>query len=126
MLGGIVAGLGVIGQSLPVFLIGSMLLGAARVSSDQVRYAAADIFTLRRRARAVSLIVFAGTIGAVLGPALTPIADRAAQAIGLGKLVGPWLISGVLFVIPLIVINIFLRPDPREVAQQLSAANVVG
>lgn len=123
MLGGIVAGLGVIGQSLSVFLIGSMLLGAARVSSDQARYAAADVSTLRNRARAVSLIVFAGTIGAVFGPALVPIADRAAQAIGLGQLVGPWLISGALFVIPLIVINIFLRPDPRDVAHQLSTAN---
>jgi MFS family permease len=120
ILGGIVAGIGVIAQSLLVFLIGMMLLGAARAASDQSRYAAADVSTFQRRARNVSLIVFAGTIGAVFGPALAPIADRAAQSIGLPLYAGPWFISALLFIAPLIVINLLLRPDPRDIGKQLA------
>jgi MFS family permease len=98
------------------------LLGAARSTSDQTRYAAADVSPAHLRARAVSTIVFAGTIGAVFGPLITPIAGHLSESVGYDKLVGPWFINAALFVITLIVINVFLRPDPKEIAKQISAA----
>lgn len=119
ILGGLVAGVGVIGSAMPVFLFGMLLLGAARAASDQARYANADVYPTHLRARAVSTIVFAGTIGAILGPILSPIAGRAAESLGYDELVGPWFITAGLMVIALIFINLLLHPDPREVARTL-------
>jgi MFS family permease len=74
IVGGVIAGLGVIASALPLFLLGMLLLGVARATSDQSRYAAADVSPAVQRSRAVSTIVFAGTLGAIFGPAITPIA----------------------------------------------------
>jgi MFS family permease len=119
--GGLIAGLAVIANNFTVFLGGMLLLGAARAISDQSRYAAADVSPAPMRSRAVSTIVFAGTIGAVLGPALTPIAGRLAESLGIDQLAGPWFVTAVLMVITLLFVFIFLRPDPREVARQMNA-----
>ncbi len=118
--GGLVAGVAVIASSFPLFLIGMLLLGAARAVSDQSRYAAADVSPAHLRSRAVSTIVFAGTIGAVLGPAITPIAGRLSTSLGFDKLVGPWFVTAIALAITLIFLFIFLRPDPRDIAQQNS------
>ena len=74
--GGLIAGMAVIAGNFTLLLGGMLLLGAARATSDQSRYAAADVSPAPMRSRAVSTIVFAGTIGAVLGPAITPVAGR--------------------------------------------------
>jgi MFS family permease len=120
VIGGLVAGIAIIALSFPLFLIGMLLLGAARAVSDQSRYAAADVSPAHVRSRAVSTIVFAGTIGAVLGPAITPIAGRLSVALGFDKLVGPWFITALALAVTLIFIFVFLRPDPRDIAQQIS------
>lgn len=122
VLGGVIAGLGVVAPSFPLFLVGMLLLGAARATSDQARYAAADVSSATRRSRAVSTIVFAGTIGAIFGPAITPMAGRLSTSLGFDQLVGPWFVSAALMVVPLLFVFIFLRPDPRDVARRLNAA----
>ena len=122
ILGGVVAGLGVIASAFPLFLIGMMLLGAARATSDQARYAAADVSPAAQRSRAVSTIVFAGTLGAIFGPAITPLAGRLSTSLGFDQLVGPWFVSAALMAVPLLFVFIFLRPDPRDVARRLHAA----
>ncbi|HLF27819.1 MAG TPA: MFS transporter [Anaerolineae bacterium] len=119
IVGGLIAGIGVIAQSLLVFLIGMVFLGASRAVSDQARYAAADVMPIHLRARAVSLIVFAGTIGAVLGPILSPIAGRAAISLGYAELVGPWFVTTGLMIVTLIFVALLLRPDPRDIARAL-------
>jgi MFS family permease len=98
-----------------------LLLGAARATSDQSRYAAADVSPAPLRARAVSIIVFAGTIGAVLGPALTPLAGDWAAALGFDQLAGPWFANALIMAITLVFVFICLRPDPRDVARQMNA-----
>ncbi|MBI5564770.1 MAG: MFS transporter [Chloroflexi bacterium] len=122
IVGGLLAGAALMAQSFPLFLVSMVLLGAARAASDQARYAAADVSPAHLRARAVSMIVFAGTIGAVFGPLITPIAGRLSESLGYDKLVGPWFINAALFVITLIFINFFLRPDPKEIATRISTA----
>ncbi|HZY41614.1 MAG TPA: MFS transporter, partial [Anaerolineae bacterium] len=122
IVGGLLAGVAMMAQSFPLFLVSMVLLGAAWSTSDQARYAAADVSPAHLRARAVSTIVFAGIIGAVFGPLITPIAGRLSQSLGYDKLVGPWFINAALFVITLIFINVFLRPDPKEIAKQISTA----
>jgi MFS family permease len=120
--GGLVAGAAVIANNFTLFLGGMVLLGAARGASDQSRYAAADVSPAPLRSRAVSIIVFAGTIGAVLGPAITPIAGQWAESLGFDQLAGPWFANALIMTITLLFVFIFLRPDPRDVARQMNAA----
>lgn len=122
--GGLLAGVAVIAGNFTLFLGGMFLLGAARATSDQSRYAAADVSPAPLRSRAVSIIVFAGTIGAVLGPALTPLAGQWAGSLGFDQLVGPWFANALLMTITLLFVFIFLRPDPRDVARRMNAAEV--
>lgn len=117
--GGLLAGIGVIDRSLVIFLIGMILLGAARAISDLSRYAAADVYTARMRGRAVSTIVFAGTIGAILGPILAPVAGQIAESLGYSELAGPWFATAAIFVFALVFINVFLHPDPRDIARAM-------
>ena len=122
IVGGIIAGSAVIANSFAMFLGGMFLLGAARATSDQSRYAAADVSPAPMRSRAVSIIVFAGTIGAVLGPAITPIAGQLAESLGFDQLAGPWFINAVVMMITLVFVFVFLRPDPRDVARRMNRA----
>ncbi|NTU63745.1 MAG: MFS transporter, partial [Chloroflexi bacterium] len=122
IVGGIIAGSAVIVGNFMLFLGGMFLLGAARATADQSRYAAADVSPAPMRSRAVSIIVFAGTIGAVLGPAITPIAGQLAESLGFDQLAGPWFINALIMLITLVFVFIFLRPDPRDVARHMNAA----
>ena len=117
--GGLIAGIGVIDGSLLIFLFGMIVLGAAQAISDLSRYAAADVYTAEMRGRAVSTIVFAGTIGAILGPILAPITGQIAESLGYSELAGPWFATAAIFVFALVFINIFLRPDPRDIARAI-------
>ena len=75
---------------------------AARVddrgANNQSRYAATDLARPEKRARALSLVVWATTIGAVAGPNLTGVAGRAGRALGVPALTGPFLfgLAGML------------------------------
>jgi len=122
IVGGLIAGSGVIARLLPVFLLGMIFLGAARAVSDQARYANADVYPAKLRARAVSTIVFAGTIGAVLGPALSPVAGRMAVSLGYDELAGPWFATTALMIVTLVFINLLLHPDPRDLAHALQSS----
>ena len=124
--GGLVAGMAVIAGNFTLFLGSMFLLGAARATSDQSRYAAADVSPAPMRSRAVSIIVFAGTIGAVLGPALTPLAGRWAESLGFDQLAGPWFVTAAVMTITLLFVFIFLRPDPRDVARRMNAEVIEG
>ncbi len=56
--------------SFPLFLLGALINGFGRGAGEQSRYAAADIAPPDRSANAIGTIVFAGTIGALIGPLL--------------------------------------------------------
>ena len=67
VIGAAISALSIFNNNFIGFIFGAMLLGMARASGDQSRYVAAEVYPLARRARIIGLIVFAGTIGAVLG-----------------------------------------------------------
>src|SRR5215211_6490593 len=70
MAGMVIGGGAIVIHSFVLFLLGLLLIGAARGAVDQSRYAAADAQLPDRRGQAISTVVFAGTIGAVAGPKL--------------------------------------------------------
>jgi len=105
-------------RSFPLLLVASIALGGATASNGQSRYAAADLSEPSRRGRDISVVVWATTIGSVLGPNLVVPGEPLADALGLPRLTGPFLFSLVALVIAVIVTLARLRPDPLVEARR--------
>lgn len=96
-LGAVVVLVGVALQFLPLFMLGMMMCGSATASGLQARYAAVDLADPAAAGRAMSLVVWATTVGSVLGPSFTAPGAHLGQALGMNGLAGPYLISMVAF-----------------------------
>lgn len=97
----------------PALLIGGMLLfGAGTAVGLQSRFAATDLARPARRGRTLSLVVWSGTFGSVLGPNLGVPGEVVARWFGLPPLAGAFVISVLMVAIAAILIMILLRPDP--------------
>lgn len=119
--GALVAVSSVINVWLPVFLLGMLMIGFARGVLDMGRYAAAEANPPHKRARAISLVVLGGTVGSIGGPALLKWTGLMAERAGLPTLSGSWLAAAGFLALSLLLINLFLRPDPHVIARQLAA-----
>ena len=103
--------------SIPLLFVGFFLLGGASTANLQARYAAVDLAPATLRGRHLSLIVWATTLGAVVGPTLAPLAGASLGRYGVPTLAGPFLFSAVLFGLAALLLVLFLRPDPAMVAR---------
>lgn len=110
--GALVVIVGAVHRNLPLILIGCLMVGVASASGYQARYAATDLAHDDHRARALALVVWAGTIGAVLGPNLLDASGALGLAMGLPLLAGPYVVCLVALGLASLVLFIFLRPDP--------------
>ncbi len=111
----------IISESWLLFLLGALFLGMARSAGDQSRYVGAEVFTLSRRAKVIGLIVSAGTMGAIFGPLLVPVSTTWAARLSLPESTGPFIASGILMVYATGAVLFFLRPDPRELGEEIAA-----
>ena len=107
-------------SSLPLLLAGLFLFGAATSSGLQARYAAADLAEPEHRGRALSLVVWATTIGSVLGPNLAEPGDVLGRALGLPDLGGAFVLSIAAFAVVAVGVLVLLRPDPLLLARRLA------
>jgi MFS family permease len=95
------------------------MVGAASASGYQARFAATDLAEPEHRSRQLSFVVWGSTIGAVTGPNLMGPSGALAKAIGLPKLVGPYLLAMITLSCGVLVIRFFLKPDPYLTAAHL-------
>jgi MFS family permease len=108
----------------PLLLFGGMLLfGGGTAANLQARYAAVDLARPDRRGRQLSLVVWATTIGAVAGPNVAPLADRAVHRYGLAEYSGPFAFSALAFLVAGAAILALMRPDPLLTARRLAATS---
>jgi MFS family permease len=105
-------------RSFPLMLIGATLLGSTTAANNQARYAATDLAKPDKRARALSFVVWATTIGAVAGPNLTGLAGRGGHALGLPTLTGPFLFGMLGMLAAAAFLTLLMRPDPLLVARE--------
>ncbi len=94
---------------VPVVFLGLAAFGAGTAAGLQARFAATEVAAPGFEARSMSLVLWATTIGSVAGPLLSSTGDRFGQAIGLPALVGPFVLSGVVFAIATFVAAAVLR-----------------
>jgi MFS family permease len=103
--------------SIPLLFVGFFLFGGATTAGLQARYAAVDLAPAELRGRHLSLIVWATTLGAVVGPSLAPWAGTSVGRYGVPTLAGPFVFSALLFGLATLMLMLFLRPDPAVVAR---------
>ncbi len=99
--------------SLPLLLLAGCMFGSGTAANLQSRYAATDAADPRHVARSLSLVVWATTIGVVLGPNLTGVGGALGATVGIDALAGPYLFSVGAFALALLVVSFGLRALQR-------------
>ena len=122
LIGSVIAITGGSTKNIFLMLLGSFLVGAASASGYQARFAAIDLATEENRAKQLSIVVWGSTIGAVTGPNLMEPSGRIAESFGLPSLVGPYIVSAFTLGLAVLVIYLFLRPDPYLTANKSAHA----
>nr|WP_232108145.1 MFS transporter [Streptomyces gossypiisoli] len=122
---GAVGALGVIAATVldsPVLLFVSLFVyGSGTATNLQARYCGADLAAPAHRARAVSTVLVATTLGGVLGPNLAAPTGNLASALGIPDLAGPFLLAGAAYTLAALVLALWLHPDPLLLARELHA-----
>ncbi len=112
--------------SFPLLLLGMAGFGAGSLAGLQARFAAADLVGPERRGRAISTVVWATTIGSVLGPNISAPASRVFRGTPVPEAAGPFLWSAVVFLLAGLVVALALRPDPLLTARALAPESSAG
>ena len=118
--GAVVAAYGVLVGSFPLLLVGTLLFGAGNASGQLSRYVAADMAAPLRRGWVIGLVVWAATVGAVVGPNLVAPAASVGEGLGLAELSGPFLLAAGLTTVAAVLLLGWLRPDPYQLAHESS------
>lgn len=114
--GPLVTALGCHLVSPALVFIGLGLCGAAQTIVLLSRAAAAEMFPPERRARGMSIVLFAVVSGAIWGPLVFgPMFGN--RALTPHELVVPWLAAG-LFTLAGLAISFGVRPDPKTISEQ--------
>ena len=121
-----IAGVGLVvvavgARNFPALVAGFLLIGAGQAANLQSRFAAADLATDASRARDLSVVVWATTVGAVLGPNLVGPGEVIGDALGMPALTGPYVFTLVAQALGIALYLVSLRPDPLLLAQRLTA-----
>jgi MFS family permease len=119
VLGSVVTVVAALLSSLPLLLAGLFAFGAATACGLQARYAAADLAEPQHRGRALSLVVWATTVGSVLGPNLAGPGELLGDLLRLPPLTGAFAISTAVFAVVAAGFVVLLRPDPLLLARRL-------
>ncbi|GAB3272780.1 MFS transporter [Microbacterium lacusdiani] len=108
----------------PLLLVGVVLIGAGNAGNLQSRFAATDLAAPARRGRDLGTVVWATTVGGVLGPLMLTPGEMLGEVVGMPRLTGAYLFSIVAQLAALILYLVALRPDPLRVAQRIARAAV--
>jgi len=123
ILGAMIIIIGAKMDQIAIALPGMFLMGGGTTATLQSRYAATDLARPENRGRDLSIVVWATTIGSVVGPNLAETMGDIAEKISLPRLSGPYLMTIVVFVAALVLVELMLRPDPLVVHNELTGVD---
>ena len=109
----------------PLLLVALFLMGAGSAVGLQARFAAVDLPDQGKAGRDLSLIVWATTIGAVVGPNLFGPGEVLGNYLGLPHMTGPFMITIAAQLSASLVFFFGLKPDPLKIAQTLGDVKAV-
>ncbi|TDW60567.1 MFS transporter [Kribbella pratensis] len=99
--------------SLALLLAAGCLFGSGSASNLQSRYAATDAAEPSRVARSLGLVVWATTIGVIVGPNLTGVGGSIGSSLGILALAGPYVFSVVAFGLSAATVWVGMRSQAR-------------
>ncbi|MYA82376.1 MAG: MFS transporter [Acidimicrobiales bacterium] len=118
--GATAAVLGAILVNYPLLCLGVFGAGAGNAANLATRYAASDLAPEHRRAMMISLIVLATTFGSATGSGMSGITSYVGVSLGLPDKTGAYVVAGIMFLVAAAIVELFLRPDPMHVAEDLA------
>ncbi|GAB3396694.1 hypothetical protein GCM10027515_00030 [Schumannella luteola] len=121
-LGGVLGILAALWSLFPLLLIAFVLIGVGTAVNLQSRFAATDLSAPSTRGRDLSIVVWATTLGAVVGPNLISAGNRLGLSLGLPELAGPFLLTIAAQAVAAVIYALGLRPDPLRLARALAHA----
>ena len=113
-------------EIFPLLLVALFMLGAGSAVGLQARFAATDLPSNRSTGRDLSIVVWATTFGAVIGPNMFGPGEIVGHALGMPSMTGPFLFTIMSQVAASSVFWFGLRPDPLLIAKELNSAKVKG
>lgn len=113
-------------RNLLLLFAGLTLMGAAQALNLQARFAAADLAEPASRGRDLSLVVWATTLGVIIGPNLFEPGDALDTWLGLPSLTGGFVISFAAQLLATAIYLLALRPDPLTVALAAISTTTAG
>lgn len=119
ILGALIVILGAKMGQIAIALPGMVLMGGGTTATLQSRYAATDLAQPKNRGRDLSVVVWATTIGSVVGPNLAETMGDMAETVNLPRLAGPYMMTIVVFVAAMVLLQVMLRPDPLVVSEEM-------
>lgn len=126
---GAIGGAGVVAaaalDNVPLLFLFLLLYGAGTATNLQARYAGADLVSPDRRGRAVSTVLVATTVGAVIGPNLVEATGAFAEQVGVRELAGPFMLASAAYALAAVSVHFMLRPDPLLTAREWAIADTV-
>lgn len=111
-------------DNVVLLFVALFIYGAGTATNLQARYAGADLAHPTRSGRAVSTVLVATTLGALVGPNLVTVMGDLATGWGVPPLAGPFILAAAAYGAAGVVLLILLRPDPLLLARRLAAAAV--
>nr|NLD41496.1 MFS transporter [Actinomycetales bacterium] len=110
VIGALVTIVGAISSQLWIALIGLFLVGSTQATTLQSRYAAADLDRGRVSARTISYVIWAITIGSVLGPNMLGPGAGLGRLLGIPELAGPYVIAVAALLAAIAVVIWLVNP----------------
>ncbi len=122
-LGGFLASVAALTGAYILLVLGMVLIGSGQASNLAARYTGADLASDQDRAESMSLVMWANTVGSVLGPTiglgLTSLGSENSTA----RFALPYIFSTVLFSIAASIIFKSLKPDPLHIAAKFGGVS---
>ncbi|GAA1639599.1 MULTISPECIES: MFS transporter [Brevibacterium] len=107
-----------------LFFVGMGCFGSATAAGLQSRYAATDAAPANLKGRAMSLVVWATTVGSVVGPNLAEPGARLGEALGIDPFAGPFLIAVAGYLLSFVCVMFLRTPavySPAEVPASVAS-----
>ncbi len=123
-LGAFIAGFGIVRASFLGFLWGLFVLGMGRATLEQSRFAVAEVNQPERRARAMSLVIWGATVGAVIGPLLATPMGNWALSMGLNTYAGPLLFTSAMYLVVGVVLFAVLSVNWKGLVERAAATSL--
>ena len=111
---------GVASGSFVLVLVALFVSGSGNAAVQLGRFVAAEVNPRARRARAIAMVVLGGTVGSVLGPVLVAPTGELAMSLGWSEIAGPYLATGVGYLLTAVLLFLSLRPEPMGIGHAIA------